>query len=107
MTTHEHTEDLVTTIDQWDNPLRWRVPSSSRPKHSHIVELSAYGGNGKCLCEDFTIRYERELREGVSAGNAHRCKHIKKARDGFCNLMIKAMRQDQLDKIGKGRGWSG
>ena len=48
-----------------------------------------------------------ELREGVSAGNAHRCKHIKKARDGFCNLMIKAMRQDQLDKIGKGRGWSG
>ena len=69
-----------------------------------IVELSAYGGNGRCLCKDFTIRHEPELKTGAPGGNAHRCKHIKKARARFCALMIFAMNQDQMDKIQKSAG---
>ena len=99
MTVAEPTEDLVSTVEQWDNPLRWRVPSSTRPRHSYIVDLSDYGGNGRCLCKDFTIRHEPEIKTGAPASNAHRCKHIKKARVRFCDLMVFAMKQDQLEAV--------
>lgn len=76
-----------------DGPLRWIVPSSSKPGEVHLVELDAYEGNGRCSCPDFTCRHEPVLRETPKLGGVDktRCKHIRKARNKLLDDLIKRL----------------
>lgn len=80
-------------IRQWDHPLRFIVPSETRPAVEHYVDLFSYRRNGRCTCEHFTNRCEPKLRRGALPGPLWRCNHIEKARDYFIGLM--------LEKIGE------
>lgn len=77
------------TPKPFDTPLRWLVPSASRPGESHLVELDAYNGNGKCSCADFTCRHEALARTGQGGVAKTRCKHIKRARSALLDSLIK------------------
>lgn len=48
----------------FDHSFRWRVRSRRSRIDPHLVDLSAYGGNGRCSCKDFQTRMEPLLREG-------------------------------------------
>ena len=83
----------MSEITQFDNPLRYMVPSDS-DKGEYLVELDAYGGNGKCTCKDFVCRKEPELKTGAKACEGLRCKHIKRARGKLVDQVIR-----QLSKL--------
>ena len=82
----------------YDGPLRWLVPSSSNPGESHMVELNAYGVNGRCSCNDFTCRHEPMLRSNPVLGGVDktRCKHIRLVRQHFLDTLIKELAQGTL-----------
>lgn len=77
----------------FDSPLRWLVPSASRPGETHLVDLSGYDANGRCTCPDFTCRFEPMLRKDPSLGGVDRmrCKHIRKVRGQFLDSIIREM----------------
>lgn len=77
----------------FDSPLRWLVPSVSRPGESHLVDLSGYDANGRCTCPDFTCRHEPILRTDPKLGGVDkmRCKHIRKVRGLFLDSIIREM----------------
>ncbi|WOO43147.1 SWIM zinc finger family protein [Rubellicoccus peritrichatus] len=85
-------EYLVSVTEQFDNPLRFTVQSSSRPNEVHMVDVGAYKGNGRCSCEHFKIRLEKKLHAGAKPRDGLRCKHILAARHYFCDIQIKAMK---------------
>lgn len=74
----------------YDGPLRWLVPSGSQPGESHLVQLDAYGVNGRCTCADFMCRHEPMLRKTPQLGGVDktRCKHIRKVRGLFLDQII-------------------
>ncbi len=76
-------------IRRFDHPLRFYVPSQTRHKLEHLVDLAAYDGAGKCTCEHYIYRCEPELSRGAQSGPLLRCNHIEQARDHFLGLMIK------------------
>lgn len=80
-------------IEQGDSPLRYWVRSRSRPGRRHLTELDAYGGIGKCACEDFSIRHEGAVRRGEADANpeAYRCWHLNHARDYLLQKVIAAL----------------
>lgn len=49
---------LVRPLDG-QHGLVFAVESWSRPAQPHHVDLSYYGGHGMCLCEDYTIRVDK------------------------------------------------
>lgn len=73
-----------------DGPLRWLVPSTSKPGESHLVQLDAFGTNGRCTCPDFTCRHEPNLRANPTIGGVDktRCKHIRLVRSHFLDSVI-------------------
>lgn len=77
----------------FDSPLRWLVPSTSKPGESHLVDLSGYDANGRCTCPDFTCRHEPILRGDPKLGGVDkmRCKHIRKVRGLFLDSIIREM----------------
>lgn len=78
----------------YEAPFRWLVPSGSRPGEKHLVELDAYGVNGRCSCPDFTCRHEPGLRADPRTGGVDRtrCKHIRLVRSHFLDQIIRQMR---------------
>ena len=50
----------------YDSAFRWLVPSNRNPEDKHLVELDAYKGNGRCVCEHFTIRCEPLIKIGCT-----------------------------------------
>lgn len=76
-----------------DSPLRWLVPSSSKPGEHHLVQLDGYGTNGKCSCPDFTCRHEPALRQDPRLGGVDktRCKHIRQVRSHFLDRLIREL----------------
>lgn len=82
----------------FDNMLRCTVGSGSRKRVTHLVDLAAYNGNGRCTCEHFTMTMEPELKKMKGPHNRYRCKHILAARHYFCNNMIKAIRKQELEQ---------
>ncbi len=88
----------MSKIRQFDNVLRWFVPSHSR-NIDHLVDLENYGGNGSCTCEHFTFTLERILQKGAKPGDEWRCKHIIQARAALADLLI----AEKLKKRGKKR----
>lgn len=80
-------------IRQGDSPLRYWVKSRSRGGKEHLTELDAYGGIGKCECEDFTIRKEPAIRRGEAKSDPapYRCWHLEHARDHLLQKVIEAL----------------
>lgn len=76
-----------------DGPLRWLVPSTSKPGEHHLVQLDGYGTNGKCSCADFTCRHEPMLRQDPRQGGIDktRCKHIRLVRQHFLDRLIREL----------------
>jgi hypothetical protein len=60
-------------------PFTYLVKSSRRWVMPYHVDLQAYRCNGACDCPDFQMRHEPLLVRGAKAGDATRCKHIKRA----------------------------
>ena len=77
----------------YEPPMRWLVPSGSQPGESHLVQLDAFGVNGRCSCPDFTCRHEPILRADPTTGGIDRtrCKHIRLVRQHFLDGIIKEM----------------
>lgn len=76
----------------FDSPLRWLVPSITKPGESHLVDLSGYDANGRCTCPDFTCRHEPALRaDKLAPSDKTRCKHIRKVRNLFLDSVIREM----------------
>lgn len=77
----------------YDHPLRWLIPSISKPGENHLVDLSGFDANGRCTCPDFTCRHEPAIRADPKLGGTDktRCKHIRKVRNLFLNSVIREM----------------
>lgn len=86
---------------QHDAPLRWTLPSGSKPGEHHLIQLDAYGVNGRCSCPDFTIRHEPLLRRDPSKGglDGTRCKHIRLVRAYFLDQIIAEIAKGSLALI--------
>lgn len=54
------------TAEIYDSILRWTVASRSNPADTYVVDLGAYGGEGRCACKDFSIRFEKFLQKGLT-----------------------------------------
>lgn len=54
------------TAEIYDSILRWTVPSRTNPAESYVVDLGAYGGEGRCACRDFSVRFEKFLQRGYT-----------------------------------------
>ena len=79
-------------VEWFDSPLRLLVPSDSPGLDPYLVELDAYGGNGKCTCIHFTTRIEPYLKRGMEPDTCDsRCKHIKKGREFLTDETIKRL----------------
>ncbi len=81
---------VITEPTQYDTPLRWLIPSGSRPV-PHLVELDANNNFGRCSCEHHSFRVQPLFDEnGVEADidTKHRCKHIVAARELMLNQVI-------------------
>jgi hypothetical protein len=86
------------SVRVFDSSLRFMVESHSRVKVEHLVELDAYGGNGRCACEHFQFRLEPQLRSGeVVPSNATRCHHIIEARDYFTDHVMELIKVQQKE----------
>lgn len=93
-------------VEPHDDSMRWRVRSRRARVDPHLVDLVAYGGNGRCSCKDFQTRMEPILRKGlrpedaVEAGvlevrgymagpwEACRCYHIYRARGALADAFV-------------------
>jgi hypothetical protein len=67
---------------------RFHVWSRSRPDIAHLVDIEAFGFNGRCSCERFTFAYQASLEAGQLACEAFRCPHIKRARSYFLDQFL-------------------
>lgn len=82
------------TPKQYDGPLRYTVPSSSRPGEVHLVDLGGLDANGVCSCEDFRLRKE-SVAKSVGASDRSRCRHILLTRAWFLDRVIREMQSRQ------------
>ena len=57
-------------------PLRYWVQSRSRNTVRHLVDLTAYDGNGECECEQFRFKFGPRLNAGMVPGLRTECHHI-------------------------------
>lgn len=85
----------VTEPTQFDTPLRWLIPSGSRPV-PQLVELDAYQNFGRCSCEHFTYRLQPVFDEHPDAlvDVKERCKHIVAAREALLNQVIDKLKSN-------------
>lgn len=74
----------------YDSPLRFTVPSSSRPGEVHLVDLGGLGANGVCSCEDFRLRKE-SLAKTFGAADRSRCRHLLLTRSWFLDRVLNEM----------------
>jgi hypothetical protein len=79
---------------QYDAPLRFTVPSSSRPGEVHLVDLGALGANGFCSCEDFRLRKE-SVAKSVGPSDRARCRHILLTRAWFLDKVLNEMNRQK------------
>lgn len=69
------------TAEIYDSALRWTVASRTNPGETYMVDLGAYGGEGRCACQDFSNRYEKYLQRGYTPRMVWDEKWITKLRD--------------------------
>lgn len=56
---------------------RFWVDSRSEAGHSHLVDLTAHNGTGKCGCDQWKFRCQPAIKDGKTK----RCSHIDACRD--------------------------
>src|SRR5205814_7835687 len=78
--------DVVTPLER--EMLRFRVASRSESGTAYIVDLAAFGCNGRCECDDFKFRKEPKLWAGAHPSDALRCRHIRLARDYLLDVDV-------------------
>lgn len=69
------------TAEIYDSVLRWTVASRTKPGETYVVDLSAYGGEGRCACRDFEQRFEKFLQRGYTPQQVWDDKWITELRD--------------------------
>lgn len=61
----------------------WMISLDGSQEHSHLVDVSYFGGSGSCSCPHFCFRIDPKLKRGEikpwEAGS--RCKHLLALRD--------------------------
>lgn len=67
----------------------FRVASASQPGRTHLVDVTAYGGVGKCDCDDFRCRREPVLAASPPGSVfPSRCRHIHAAREFIADCVV-------------------
>ena len=68
----------------------FRVASASVAGYAHLVDVTAYGGAGKCDCEDFRCRHEPVISACPPGSLAAppRCRHIVAAREFIADCVV-------------------
>lgn len=67
------------------------VASDEAEDVAHLVDLSSYGGNGACSCEQFVFRCATLARSHLHA--PVRCKHIDRARAFVADCFTAQLKQ--------------
>lgn len=86
-------------------PWTWFVPSRSRPKVLHKVEIDTNGFRGQCGCENFTIGPRGMPSKQTLAEARHNpaeecfCFHIIAAREAHCVREAAPAFLDAMDRI--------
>lgn len=81
-------------ITPHDGLTRYMVQSDVNPDNEYLVDLSSYGGIGKCSCSHHTYRMAPELerpgaiKEGLKDPDRWRCKHIIACREMLGKDMV-------------------
>ncbi len=109
-------------VESHDNSMRWRVRSRRPGIDPHLVDLAAYGGNGRCSCTDFQTRMEPVLRQGLNPADAveagvlelrwymagpwegARCYHIYRARQALADAFVATFRAAEAAQAPAPRG---
>lgn len=90
----------LTVLPFGNETLRFEVVSESG-KGSYFVDLSCYGGVGKCDCPDFEKRKEPLLNKIPNPSPEQeqckklRCKHLMRAAFHLANLVIAQVREQE------------
>lgn len=90
-----HVEDIE------GEPLRFHVGSKSRVEIKHLVDLEELNGRGRCGCEHFSIRLDKEKHLT--------CDHVKAAQIHLAKKVVKkvmaagAARKGDMDNASKER----
>ena len=109
-----------TVAINYDSAMRYLVPSARDPETKYLVEVDAYNGNGRCVCEHFTMRCEPLLKRNVSpraavesnkiklktnrqVNDALRCEHILTARSQFLDDVLEAIREHHPERYREDR----
>ncbi len=99
-------------VEPGDCSTRWWVKSRTRGKR-YLCDLASYDGNGRCQCEQFTIRIEPLIRSGRNIADAleagavqlreyhvgtfdvFRCSHIMVARSVLLDAFLAKLNETQ------------
>lgn len=91
---------------EFDAPLRYNVPSNTKPEEPpYLVDLTSYEGNGECCCTHFLMRCAPLLKRRISpkcaveqkliklkvnrhVEDALRCEHLITARSQFVDDVL-------------------
>lgn len=69
---------------------RYRVRSRSGTK-AHFVDIFANAFAGACDCEHFRYRLQPDIERGIKANGSQKCYHVKRARECFIEMQMRAM----------------
>lgn len=59
-----------TVAINYDSAMRYLVPSARDPETKYLVEVDAYHGNARCVCEHFEYRCEPLIKIGITPQQA-------------------------------------
>lgn len=81
------------------------VQSRSRPSMRHRVDMTWYGGNGKCGCEDFGIRFAGLLERGAKPDRRLACWHVRTVREysalEWWTRYVELQRKERANNVAK------
>ena len=66
----------------------YRCRSESHPDTAYDVDLSAYGGLGRCSCDDFVCRRKPRWDGVRKPYDSLRCKHLRRTRNFVLDQII-------------------
>lgn len=93
----------------FDDAVRFLVPSRRNPKETYLVQLDSFGGQGECQCKWYVCNLQPWLKRGYNGPralaegkvkliyddqrpeDALRCRHIIDAHRTFADQVLKAI----------------
>jgi hypothetical protein len=86
------TWELLMNVAPHEGFFRFLVASTSRPGHQHLVDLSEFGGIGRCSCEEWTYRISPRITGGEVPVDLFdplfTCTHLRAAREYLFDEMF-------------------